>query len=547
MHAEASGSHKRPRESDEGRNTASMVNRASSADIIDLTKEDDEPLKDDEPIVKSSLPFDVPPVHLMHVQNLQPWANEGFLGIQLGDVVCGKIEWALISNYKIDLSYLLTACPDLKKAGELHIVHGMTAGHLENFNRDVKNEKLPNLKSVTHKPLTKDFGVHHTKAFLLKYATGLRVVIYTANILPGDLNYKTQSLFYQDFPAVPPGSRKIPLVSPFEDNLATYLKALKLPVEVAQAAKTIVQQHDFSSARVHLIISTRGNQSLSRGSRGGESSHVVQPQGHMQLRQCVKDEYRNNNASTSRHKMVAQYSSLGRLDAEWLKTFSESLNGGAASLNGHPIDRLSLIWPTFEEVANSNEGLLAAGASLPHDKGTLEKEFMRRRYCRYGGEVVGRELACPHIKSYVCFDESTHDVLWYSVASHNLSKAAWGEPKEGRTPNNGRPYQYLYIRSFELGVLMVPSLEKVYRCSAWYGFSCTDDEGPVREHLGRYPVEESKMISEVKFVQWQHPEQKEAHFLPSNCPDKTLVVPLPIPYALPPHAYQVDDIAFGHG
>lgn len=27
------------------------------------------------------------------------WANEGFLGVKLGDLVCGRMKWVLISNY----------------------------------------------------------------------------------------------------------------------------------------------------------------------------------------------------------------------------------------------------------------------------------------------------------------------------------------------------------------------------------------------------------------------------------------------------------------
>lgn len=43
-------------------------------------------------------------------------------------------------------------------------------------------------------------GTHHSKAFLIEYETGLRVVIHTANLIYCDNNYKSQGLWVQDFP-----------------------------------------------------------------------------------------------------------------------------------------------------------------------------------------------------------------------------------------------------------------------------------------------------------------------------------------------------------
>lgn len=48
-----------------------------------------------------------------------------------------------------------------------------------------------------------------------------------------------------------------------------------------------------------------------------------------------------------------------------------------------------------------------------------------------------------------------YELPWFLVTSHNLSKAAWGELQKGG--------QQLFIRSYELGVLCLPSLEAAYR------------------------------------------------------------------------------------
>ena len=49
-------------------------------------------------------------------------------------------------------------------------------------------------------PLPLQWGVYHSKAFVLQYETGLRVIVHTANLIYIDCNNKTQGLWYQDFP-----------------------------------------------------------------------------------------------------------------------------------------------------------------------------------------------------------------------------------------------------------------------------------------------------------------------------------------------------------
>lgn len=51
-----------------------------------------------------------------------------------------------------------------------------------------------------HQPYVGQWGTHHSKAFILAYATGLRVIIHTANLIHGDCTYKSQAVWFQDFP-----------------------------------------------------------------------------------------------------------------------------------------------------------------------------------------------------------------------------------------------------------------------------------------------------------------------------------------------------------
>lgn len=49
-------------------------------------------------------------------------------------------------------------------------------------------------------PQLPQYGTHHGKMFLLKFASGVRVVITTANLVEQDLTGKSQGVWYQDFP-----------------------------------------------------------------------------------------------------------------------------------------------------------------------------------------------------------------------------------------------------------------------------------------------------------------------------------------------------------
>ena len=46
------------------------------------------------------------------------------LGLRLRDLVSGNMRWVFISNYMVDLDWLLAAAPDLALADRLMIAHG---------------------------------------------------------------------------------------------------------------------------------------------------------------------------------------------------------------------------------------------------------------------------------------------------------------------------------------------------------------------------------------------------------------------------------------
>lgn len=208
---------------------------------------------------------DEAPLRLLRVRGVPAWANEGLLGSTLGDFVTAHpvaIQWALVSNYMIDLRWLLSACPALVTVPKVVIVHGESGARALAIHHDISTAGMQG-RALTHRPPLPPYGTHHSKAFLLRYSTGLRVIICTANFLYCDCNNKSQGLFVQDFPLKDNYSASEP--SSFESDLLEYIGALKLPLPLAEEASSIIKAHDFSSARVHLIASVPSGNSAFTG------------------------------------------------------------------------------------------------------------------------------------------------------------------------------------------------------------------------------------------------------------------------------------------
>ena len=118
---------------------------------------------------------------------------------------------------------------------------------------------------------------------------------------------------------------------------------------------------------------------------------------------------------------------------------------GDASQNPNGSLNVAFVWPTVAEVRHSIEGW-SGGGSLPGTSKNILKSCLTKMMCKWGGEPAGRSMAMPHIKTYVryrstCADAPTSsstatsssqpaEIAWVLIASHNLSKAAWGLPQK---------------------------------------------------------------------------------------------------------------------
>ncbi|KAF1002807.1 tyrosyl-DNA phosphodiesterase 1 isoform X1 [Apium graveolens] len=439
---------------------------------------------------------------LMKVKDLPPWANTN--AVSIGDVVQGNIQVALLSNYMVDIDWLTSACTTLTKVPHVLVIHGEGDGTLEYM----KRKKFANW--ILHKPpLPISYGTHHSKAMLLVYPQGVRIIVHTANLIYVDWNNKSQGLWMQDFPWK--NSNASNKGSGFENDLVDYLTALKLPefsvslpgLGNCSINASFFRRFDYSSATVRLIASVPGY----------HSGSSLKKWGHMKLRTVLQES--TFDQQFRKAPLVYQFSSLGSLDEKWMTELASSMSSGVSEDQkplgvGEPL----IIWPSVEDVRCSLEGY-AAGNAIPSPQKNVEKEFLKKYWAKWKASHSGRCHAMPHIKTFARYNGQ--NLAWFLLTSSNLSKAAWGALQK----NNSQ----LMIRSYELGVLFLPS--KWQGCS----FSCTDNGNQV---MGKCESAKASEAEKTKLVtlSWEGNRNTES----------SEVITLPVPYELPPQRYSSEDI-----
>ncbi|KAJ3705221.1 hypothetical protein LUZ61_008926 [Rhynchospora tenuis] len=438
------------------------------------------------------------------VQGIPSWANLN--SVTISDVIQGDVLVTVLSNYMVDIDWLLSACPTLKNVPHVLVAHGESGASFDHLLKS----KLKNW--VFHKPpLPISYGTHHSKAMFLVYPTGVRIIVHTANLIHVDWNNKTQGLWMQDFPWK--DASILSNRSPFENDLVDYLYALKLPelqVNLPSIGNVSInaaffRMFDYSSAKVRLVASVPGY----------HTGSSLKKWGHMKLRSLLEECKFSKEFCKS--PLIYQFSSLGSLDEKWLNEFGSSLSAGKTDDESHlGIGKPSIIFPTVEDVRCSLEGY-AAGGAIPSPQKNVEKDFLKKYWARWKAGHVGRCHAMPHIKTYTRYNGQS--IAWFLLTSANLSKAAWGALQKNGTQ--------LMIRSYELGVLFLPSA--VHHGSS---FSCTGNSNVISSGSDSSSHTHKKKTQLVSLC-WNKGGE-------SNSSQE--IVRLPIPYQLPPPPYTSEDI-----
>ncbi|EOA23023.1 hypothetical protein CARUB_v10003786mg [Capsella rubella] len=440
---------------------------------------------------------------LLSVNGLPDWANTSCVSIN--DVIEGDVVAAILSNYMVDIDWLMSACPKLANIPQVMVIHGEGDGRQEYIQR-----KKPANWSL-HKPrLPISFGTHHSKAIFLVYPRGVRVVVHTANLIHVDWNNKSQGLWMQDFPWKD-DDKDSPKGCGFEGDLIDYLNVLKWPEFTASLPgrgnmkinAAFFKKFDYSNATVRLIASVPGY----------HTGLNLNKWGHMKLRTILQEYIFDREFRRS--PLVYQFSSLGSLDEKWLAEFRDSLSSGLTEDKtplgpGDPL----IIWPTVEDVRCSLEGY-AAGNAIPSPLKNVEKPFLIKYWAKWKANHSARCRAMPHIKTFTRY--SDQKLAWFLLTSSNLSKAAWGALQK----NNSQ----LMIRSYELGVLFLPSPTKAQGCK----FPCTENNTSVVK-AKQETKDEVEKRSKLVTMSWQGDR------------DSPEIISLPIPYQLPPTPYSPEDV-----
>ncbi|XP_024537541.1 tyrosyl-DNA phosphodiesterase 1 [Selaginella moellendorffii] len=158
---------------------------------------------------------------LLRVQGLLDWANAGC--VRICDVIkviralvflrIRILLFAILSNYMVDIEWLLSACPLLRTILQVVMIHGES-------NVSQLQSVKPSNRLLFKPRLWIAYGTPHS---LLVYPTGVQVVVHTANLINIDWNNKNQGLWMQDFPF-----KSKTGASDFENDLVDYLTALEM-------------------------------------------------------------------------------------------------------------------------------------------------------------------------------------------------------------------------------------------------------------------------------------------------------------------------------
>jgi tyrosyl-DNA phosphodiesterase-1 len=255
--------------------------------------------------------------------------------------------------------------------------------------------------------------------------------------------------------------------SEFEETLVTYMESYHIlkkmkwssMCDMAEPSTLVahLQKYDFSTAVGVLIPSIPGYHDPFVGKRPGKE--VL---GYLKVQQAIR-EHCKDASSRRAGPIVCQFSSIGNLSIPYLDKIMNSWNVRTAHETSAPprgtcLSLLKIVWPTFNEIATSVEGL-NGGGSVPGKSRSLQKDFLLPLLHRWksntGANSLEKGVNVPHIKTYYQQSSSRSDdesMNWFVLSSHNLSKAAWGELQN----RSGRG-QTLTIQHWELGVFISPS------------------------------------------------------------------------------------------
>lgn len=414
-----------------------------------------------------------------------PQTHNEPLSITLQEILdpsLGDIECTLQINFMVDIGWLLG---HYHFAGCLEKPHLILYGNETDELRTISSKKPQVTAQFVQMP---KFATHHTKMMLLGYKDGsMRVVVSTANLYEDDWHNRTQGLWMSNALESMPDTYDTAAgesVTGFRNDLLKYLTSYSNPK--LQPWIVRVRKTDFSSVNVCLVTSIPGTHH--EGSNGYAHGHARV--GWLLSKYCAEID--------DKSPIVVQSSSLGSFGANpnvWLTSeFVNSLRRDSQRLGIRKVPQLKLIYPSFNNVMGSHDGILGGGC-LPYGNQVHQKQGWLQQFL-YQWKANGRyrSHAMPHIKTYCRWtDKKLH---WFVLTSANVSRAAWGSFNKSSSINVP-----LRINNYEAGVMFLPQF---ITGTDYFSLDPNDTTTPTFPMvydipLTKYAIDDTPFLSDVLF------------------------------------------------
>jgi len=314
------------------------------------------------------------------------------------------------------------------------------------------------------------FGTHHTKIMVLfrgddtaQYARELlprpctdeptRVIVHTANMIAFDWENMTQAAWMSPLLPLEEPASSSPIGEAFKNDILDYFAAYGKSRTGALVEQ--LKKHSFSAIKAIFIGSVPGRHKMHEGKWGWAK-----------VRRVLSAIPSSSEPDSTPH-IFAQCSSIATLGVRdtWLTPVLFGAMSASATKDATK-PGYGIVFPTAQEIRDSINGY-ASGSSihlrLSSPAQQKQLSYLRPFLHRWSSPpaagsstspstLAGRDLAAPHVKTYIRFASSpaaTTPIDWALVTSANLSTQAWGAAeKDG----------LIRICSYEAGVLIHPGL-----------------------------------------------------------------------------------------
>lgn len=121
--------------------------------------------------------------------------HSGTSNVVLSHFIHSEFHFSFQFNYMFDIPWLIDKYPSkARKRPILIVTAARNQAESQVIRSDIlnSNEKNGTTITVALARLPIAYGTHHTKMMILKYTTGIRIIVHTANMIPEDWDQKTQ-------------------------------------------------------------------------------------------------------------------------------------------------------------------------------------------------------------------------------------------------------------------------------------------------------------------------------------------------------------------